>query len=230
MANCPSGHDSTTTDYCDVCGDRIAGTPEQAGSHGPQGPRTRDIAGPGEEPCPHCGAPRTGRFCEEDGHDFLTGAAPPPVMPLPDTSAGAGESPISAPWTVVITADRAYYDQVIEQTPAEAAASIAFPSHCPDRVLPLTGGEIRIGRKSRSRGVIPEIDLSGPPEDPGVSHIHAVLAPQGDDWALIDTGSTNGTTVNGSEQPVPANVEVPVSDGDRIHLGAWTTITLRKTG
>ena len=27
---------------------------------------------------------------------------------------------------------------------------------------------------------------------------------------------------------IPAQTPVPLSDGDRIHLGAWTTITIRK--
>ncbi|MBC6460811.1 FHA domain-containing protein [Actinomadura sp. HBU206391] len=227
MATCPSGHDSSAADYCDVCGVRISSAPEPAAP--PAGSETMVIAAQGEERCPDCDAPRTGRFCETDGYDFLTGAASP-ARPLPESAGPAGRSTAPGPWTAVIAADRAYYDQVIEQTPSDAEASIEFPSDCPDRVLPLTGGEVRIGRKSMSRGLVPEIDLSGPPMDPGVSHVHAVLAPRGDDdWVLIDAGSTNGTTINGSEQPVPANAEVPVSDGDRIHVGAWTTITLRKT-
>jgi hypothetical protein len=37
----------------------------------------------------------------------------------------------------------------------------------------------------------------------------------------------NGTTLN--DDPTPVGTEAPVSlaDGDRIRLGAWTTITLR---
>jgi hypothetical protein len=216
MANCPSGHDSGTSDYCDVCGERIV-----PGSAVPDG-------GPGEQTCPDCGTPRTGRFCEADGHDFLSAAAAPSDRPLPDAD-GSGEPAASTSWTVVITADRAYYDQVVEQAPDGAAVAIEFPAGVPERVLPLVGGELRIGRTSMSRGLVPEIDLSGPPEDPGVSHLHAVLALRGDDWTLIDTGSTNGTTVNGSGQALPVDLEVPVGDGDRIHVGAWTTIILRRT-
>jgi pSer/pThr/pTyr-binding forkhead associated (FHA) protein len=44
---------------------------------------------------------------------------------------------------------------------------------------------------------------------------------------VIDVGSANGTTVNDQLEPIEANTPVPLADGDQIHLGAWTTITLR---
>ncbi len=45
-------------------------------------------------------------------------------------------------------------------------------------------------------------------------------------WHLVDPGSTNGTFINDAPEPIEVNVDVPVGDGDRIHMGAWTTITL----
>src|SRR5262249_42902270 len=103
-----------------------------------------------------------------------------------------------------------------------------FPAYCPDRQFDLSGEQVRIGRMSRSRGLLPEIDLTGPPQDPGVSHLHAVLLAQGDGgWAIVDPGSTNGTTINDDLDPIANDIAVPVKDGDRIHVGAWTTITLR---
>ncbi len=87
---------------------------------------------------------------------------------------------------------------------------------------------MRIGRRSASRGITPEIDLANPPVDPGVSREHARLLAQPDgSWALVDEGSTNGTYVNGCSQRVPTKAPVPLADGDRVHLGVWTTITLR---
>ncbi|MFD2354460.1 FHA domain-containing protein [Nonomuraea ferruginea] len=86
---------------------------------------------------------------------------------------------------------------------------------------------MRIGRSRRGRDLTPEIDLAGPPTDPGVSGLHAVLlATPGGTWMLVDPGSANGTQVNG--KPVTVNVPVPVGPGDRIHLGAWTVITIRE--
>jgi hypothetical protein len=53
---------------------------------------------------------------------------------------------------------------------------------------------MRIGRRGASRGIEPEIDLTGPPADPGISHLHAVLPvePHGG-WAVLDSGPSNGT-------------------------------------
>jgi pSer/pThr/pTyr-binding forkhead associated (FHA) protein len=85
-----------------------------------------------------------------------------------------------------------------------------------------------IGRRSRARGIEPEVDLTGPPTDPGVSHAHAMLVAQaGATWAVVDLDSANGTYLNDDPDPIAANTPVPVTAGDRIHVGAWTTLTLR---
>jgi len=76
-----------------------------------------------------------------------------------------------------------------------------------------------------SRRIEPEIDLTGPPTDPGVSRQHAVLKVQPDgSWSVFDDGSPNGLQVNGRD--VPSGSAVQLRDGDRIHLGAWTMITI----
>jgi len=127
-------------------------------------------------------------------------------------------------WTAVVTADRAYYDSIHAVDAAEAA-SISFPADATARQFPLSGTEVRIGRRSRSMRVEPEIDLTGPPTDPGVSRLHATLtkAPDGT-WSVADLGSPNGIQVNDRE--VPSAKPVPLRAGDRIHLGAWTLITI----
>jgi pSer/pThr/pTyr-binding forkhead associated (FHA) protein len=123
-----------------------------------------------------------------------------------------------------VTSDRAYYETVIAAGGPDAA-SIQFPAYCPQRRFRLTGPEMRIGRHSASRGLGPEIDLTGPPTDSGVSRLQAVLIAQPDgSWAILDPGSQNGTSVNGSE--VSTGVPVPLHDGDQIHVGAWTVITV----
>jgi hypothetical protein len=135
---------------------------------------------------------------------------------VPDAAAG---------WTAAVTADRAYYDSVIAEGGPDAG-SIEFPGYCPERRFRLTGREMRIGRRSVSRGLEPEIDLTGPPADPGVSHLHAVLIAEPDGtWAVLDPGSANGTIVNGGE--IVSGVRVPLHDGDRICVGAWTVLTMQ---
>ena len=107
------------------------------------------------------------------------------------------------------------------------AASIVFPAFVPERRFRLSGSEVRIGRRSVSRHSEPEIDLTGPPADLGVSRLHAVLiaGPDGG-WSVVDAGSPNGIVVNGKD--VPSGETVPLREGDRIHLGAWTVITITR--
>ena len=163
-----------------------------------------------------------------------TGGAPP--------AAAAGETGTAPPappgpaeattWWAVVTADRDYFDRVVAVGGPEATA-ISFPPYCPERRFSLgtarAGVEKQIGRHSVSRGIDPAIDLTGPPSDPGVSRLHAVLIGQADgSWAVLDPGSENGTLVNDHE--IAIGVQVPLRDGDRIHLGAWTSITISRGG
>ncbi len=137
----------------------------------------------------------------------------------------AAEEAAGPAWTAVVTADREYFDSVIAAGGPDAT-SIEFPVYCPERRFTLTGKEMRIGRRSASRGLDPEIDLTGPPTDPGVSHLHAVLIAQPDGtWSVLDPGSSNGTQVNGTD--VVTGVPVPLHQGDRVSVGAWTVLTIQ---
>ncbi len=145
---------------------------------------------------------------------------------VPGTAASVPAAPAGAAWTAVVSADRAYYDS-IQAAGGPDAAHIEFPAYCPQRRFPLDRAEIRIGRHSASSGISPEIDLSVAPADPGISRLHAVLLRAADgSWAIVDPGSANGTLLNGAEL-APGQV-VPVRDGDRIHLGAWTELRLTR--
>jgi hypothetical protein len=136
--------------------------------------------------------------------------------------------PAPAGWAITIGPDRDYFLAMMQRSGPEAAG-LNLPAYSPEQQRPLSGNQVTIGRRRHSTGEAPDIDLSVPPEDPGVSHQHAVLVQQPDGtWAVVDQNSTNGTTVNGSSEPIQPYVPVPLQDGDRVHVGAWTTITVRR--
>ncbi len=133
---------------------------------------------------------------------------------------------MSVTWTAVVTVDREYYDHIQAVNDSDNE-SISFPGDLPERRIPLLGTEVLIGRYSKSRGIDPEIDLGGDPRDPGVSRQHAKLVPAPDGtWTVVDLSTENGITVNGRD--VPAGDSVALRPGDRIHLGAWTRITITR--
>ncbi|AMM10968.1 Forkhead-associated protein [Streptomyces albidoflavus] len=158
------------------------------------------------------------------------------VLPPPSTPAGAPQNrPPQQPapsgpasWSVSVGPDRSYFMAMMQRSGPEANG-LNLPAYSPEQRHALVGNQFTIGRRRHSTGDTPDIDLSVPPEDPGVSHQHAMLVQQPDGgWAVVDQNSTNGTTVNGGEDPIQPYVPVPLSDGDRVHVGAWTTITLRR--
>jgi pSer/pThr/pTyr-binding forkhead associated (FHA) protein len=105
--------------------------------------------------------------------------------------------------------------------------AVTFPAHHDARRFPLSGTRVRIGRSSASRDLKPEIDLAGLHADPGISRQHAVLIARPDDtWAVVDSGSANGTLLNGRK--IEVGDEIPLRDGDRINLGAWTVIAMHR--
>jgi FHA domain/WXG100 protein secretion system (Wss), protein YukD len=124
-------------------------------------------------------------------------------------------------WTLVVRADRQYFDSMTEVD----AEPMQFPGDWPQRLVPLTGAQMRIGRRGASGGSEPDIDLSGPPADFGVSRQHAVLLAQPDgSWTLVDQGSASGTRLNGVA--VAPHQPAPLHDGDEISLGRWSVLTI----
>ena len=202
MAICAEGHTSTAEDYCDVCGAPI-GSPSAPAASAP----------PETKVCPACGASISGRFCETCGHDS---ALPAPATPV--------QAPVT--WTAVVRAYREFYDRVVARGGPD---SVDFPQFFPERRITLQRDAALIGRHNRDQGVTPEIDLGLQPADRGVSTQHAVLRIRDSGPTITDLGSTNGTSLNDSEALLKNGAETPLADGDRIHVGAWTTITVLRS-
>lgn len=217
MPTCAKGHTSTDPDFCDVCGRPLEGG---------QAPEWR---------CPHGHGPQAGRYCEVCGHDSTSseGTTPDPAPPeetprtaaVPPEEAPRAQAATETTWVLTADADRDYHRV------AGAPAGLPFPNFLPTRRFHLGGGtRLLIGRADPNRGVDPEIDLSGPPEDRAIGRSHALLVARPDGgWSIVDLGSTNRTYLNDHHTPLTPDVEVPLSDGDRLYLGAWTVLTLRAT-
>ena len=171
------------------------------------GTHASEVTKPGDAAaaCPACKTPRPrgDRFCETCGHDFEA-------------------EPAEAAWELVIEADRAYHARF-------AAGQMAFPEGLLPQCVALDEAELRIGRRDRGANGTEPPQISGAAGDPALSRRHAVLRRLDDgSYAIEDLGSTNGTEVNG--RPIAAGVPVALGDGDRVHLGAWTGITIRSRG
>jgi hypothetical protein len=164
------------------------------------------------------------RFCEVCGYDPATGSLPsapvaqpillpppsPPApltpgpdapyrTPVPTSSSGSVGAAAPARLLAVVTADRAYYD-------SQQVGEVQFPVGAPPRVIELPAVPVTIGRRSRSLGTDPALDLAIPPEDPAVSHTHASLLP-GDDgtWSLGVPRWAHGPVIASTSGPGPAS-------------------------
>lgn len=229
--------------FCEVCGydpetgslpeaPAVVPAPDEPSPYPPapaspfgSGPSSPSSSSLSSSPLSSASAPASssppGGYPSPPGGPPLRPQAAGPWASAPVAPGAAGSGTPSAPVIVaVITADRPYYE-------SHYVSEVAFPLGAPARTIELPPGPIHIGRRSRSRGTDPAIDLAGPPEDSAVSHTHASLLPRPDgSWELVDHGSTNGTYVNESPEPLPANQPRRVGPGDRIYVGAWTRITL----
>ena len=226
MSTCPNGHQSATDDFCDTCGAPIAPPAAAPRRRSPPLPRRRR---PLKKSCPNCGGQNAADalFCEACGYDFTTGQRPPatPAPSTPDSApapvAAAAAALAGADWVAEIWIDPDFFA-------AQHAAGVCPTGGAPT-VVPLTGREAIIGRRSSSSGTAVDIDCSG---DSATSHRHAKLTLDHDRWYLEDLGSTNGTFVGTPTLMPPtaltAGERHELGDSERIYIGAWTRIVIRR--
>ncbi|SFB96377.1 FHA domain-containing protein [Streptomyces aidingensis] len=217
-------------------GQQLGGGYPGGGQQAPPRPRPGQSEASGDwllpPPTPPAGPPPAApaHGSTGSGYGYPPGpGAGPSTGPLPAAGPGHGPAapgPRRGGWAVSVGPDRDYFTAMMRRSGPEAA-QLVLPAYAPEQQIPLTGPQVTIGRRRHSTGEIPDIDLSRAPEDPGVSHQHAILVEQPDgSWAVVDQDSTNGTTVNHAEEPIQPFIPVQLHEGDRVHVGAWTTLTL----
>jgi hypothetical protein len=233
---CPNGHESTLSDFCDVCGaaigERAARVSSAVASPAPEARAPSAEAGPQE--CPNCGTHNDAAapFCEACGNDFTTGMMPRPPAAAnasPDLDAGVSPGP-SAPVAPAIAVDWVAEVWVDPDWFAAQESEDACPSPGLPEVVLLRLQSLLIGRPSISRNIHPDIDLTG---DPGVSRRQAQLTSDGARWRVEDLQSSNGTYVRSATGPIPTTPLPPgqrreLAEGDRVYVGAWTRIVVRR--
>jgi hypothetical protein len=167
------------------------------------------------------------------GPPSAAAAAAPPAPATAD--AGPAVQPGPPGWIVIVEVDPLWFE--LKGTLADQPCPPPSSS-----TIPLGLAVIHIGRSSQSKGIHPEIAMDS---DTAVSRKHAQLvavsssgdpSADADAYAAIDLGSTNGTFVvpAGSEpdesiEPIDPGVSVPLADGDRVYIGAWSRLTIRNT-
>ncbi len=89
----------------------------------------------------------------------------------------------------------------------------------PDVRLKFSGRELTPGEGVTTLGRTADNDISFP-DDSNVSRFHAEIEARGEEFCLIDLGSSNGTTVNGTK----VTGDTYLKTGDRILLGGSSEI------
>ena len=238
---CPNGHVSESADYCDTCGAPMLASSTVASSAPDSGRPSGRVSAAATQPCPSCAMTNTAEalFCEACGYDFTTGTMPRSSAPAssPTTSTNPldlGATPEGAPapdpvapaveleWVAEVWVDPDWY--------AGQESDEELPSPGLPVVVPLRARSLLIGRRSVSRNIHPDIECAS---DVGVSRRQAQLTTDGQRWWVEDLQSSNGTYVGAASGPLPDDALPPgqrreLAEDDRIYLGAWTRIVVRR--
>lgn len=201
--------------FCENCGyDFTTGTPAPP----PPPPAAPDppaaaAGGPGGAPDGPSAAP---------GEPASAGVAPPSGTAGTPSPAGVPPIPGATAWVAEIWVDPDWY---AHERPEDPLPSAGLPG-----LVTLRQRSLLVGRPSRSRGITPDIDCGS---DPGVSRRHCQLTTDGQRWWVEDLGSSNGTFVASAGDPLPdaplaQGIRQEIEEGDRLFLGAWTRLVIRK--
>jgi len=212
---------------------RAAGVPEDAGDTGDTGdddaspladaaepPGQLDpAAGAAEQPPEPAGLPAPTAPAEQDAQAEQDAPAGIEASPLDDSPTKGRPAPRRETFVAEVWIDPDWYD--VQSSP-DAMPSVGLPE-----TVKLSASNL-IGRESRSRGIVPEVDCG---VDTGCSRRQAMLTTDGRRWYVEDLASANGTYVGPAAGPLPTEPIVgrkELGPDDRIYVGAWTRIVVRK--
>ena len=231
---CPACGTPNVSDalFCEACGRDFLGggnaplpTPEPGTTpepvEAPGSPATPDDKGSGTGADEAAGV-LTSSASAVRGTDSIRGLDPEPQ--LQDEPAEAPPTPHYAPrvdWIAELWIDPDWY--------AAQGSTDPLPSPGLPDIVPLVKESNLIGRISTSRNIYPEVDCE---LDTGCSRRHARLTTDGTRWWIEDLESSNGTFLGTAAGPLPAmpipRGKVELAPDQRIYLGAWTRIVVRR--
>jgi hypothetical protein len=170
------------------------------------------------------GAPAPGAPEPSPPAQSTGGTAPPSAGTAAPSGGGLSAPPVPGDdaWVAEIWVDPDWY---AHERPEDPMPSAGLPG-----LVTLRQRSLLVGRPSQSRGIRPDVDCGS---DPGVSRRHCQLTTDGQRWWVEDLGSSNGTFVAPAGDPLPDNpltqgVRKEIEEGDRIFIGAWTRLVIRK--
>jgi hypothetical protein len=145
-------------------------------------------------------------------------AAPHSPAPAPANPSAA----LTEPWLAEVWIDPAWYRDQGSPDP--------MPSPGPPELIVLRKSSLLVGRESTSRGITPDIDCG---VDNGVSRRHAQLTTDGSRWWVEDLDSANGVWIGDvvgelPRKPIPARSKREFNSDDRLYIGSWTRIVVRR--
>jgi hypothetical protein len=205
--------------FCENCGyDFTTGSlPEPAGEDDPGAPSAAapTTAGPvvSVESAATPPPAATPEAQNESGTAPIVSVGPDSIAPPP-----AGEDA----WVAEVWVDPEWYEAQKAEDP--------LPSGGLPAIVVLRQRSVLVGRHSASRGIDPQIDCG---TDSGVSRRQCQLNTDGQRWWVEDLQSSNGTFVSPAGEELPTVPITPgqrheIDDGDRIFIGAWTRLVIRK--
>jgi len=133
--------------------------------------------------------------------ELASAFAPPPPSGIPPVAPFVLDTPLVSPAT--------------EETPPRLVVRMGRLSAAFDLAKEVTV----IGRPDSEMHYYPDVEID---LDDAVSRRHAEIIKRADTYSIVDTGSTNGTLLNG--ETLPAHEERLLTHGDRIRVGERTEI------